>query len=349
MIPILVTGGAGYIGSQTAKVLARSGYNPVVLDNLSTGHQWAAKWGPMLQGDIADVPLVRRAIENFKIRAVIHFAANAYVRESINRPRKYFRNNLANTLSLLDALIDGGVRYVVFSSTCATYGIPDSTPISEDHHQRPISPYGESKLAIERVLHWYGKAYGLRSVSLRYFNAAGADSDGELGELHAPETHLIPLVIQAALGQLPEVQVFGSDFPTPDGSAIRDYIHVEDLARAHVLALQHILRGGPSCALNLGAGRGHSVLEVIRMVERVAGLKVRVQLKPRHEGDPPVLVARSTQAAQTLGWFPKRSDLETIVRTAWFRHQRQLLSQRWSAPANVVYQVERGSALSGAD
>ena len=242
---ILVTGGAGYIGSHTCKQLAAAGYLPVVLDNLVQGHQWAVKWGPLIVGDISDSELVRRTVREFDIKTVIHFAAHAYVGESVQDPRKYFRNNVSSTLVFLDALLDSGVDNVVFSSSCATYGIPDKLPINEDHPQQPINPYGVSKLMIENVLRWYGKAYGLRSVSLRYFNAAGADPEGEIGEDHSPETHLIPLVIAAAQGKIPEIEIFGTDYDTKDGTAVRDYIHVCDLAAAHVEAVSHLSLGGP--------------------------------------------------------------------------------------------------------
>jgi UDP-glucose-4-epimerase GalE len=316
LVSVLVTGGAGYIGSHTAKLLARAGFQPVVLDNLTRGHAAAVKWGPLVCGDVGDAPLIRQIVQKHAIKAVLHFAASAYVGESMSAPRSYFFNNVRNTLALLDGVMDSGVKQIVFSSTCATYGIPETVLIAEDHPQRPVNPYGESKLFVERVLHWYGQVYGLRSVVLRYFNAAGADPENELGEEHDPEPHLIPRVIQAALGELLEVEIYGDDYPTPDGTAIRDYIHVTDLAEAHVLALQHLLRGDRNCALNLGTGRGHSVREVIRTVESVSGCKVNVRPKPRREGDPPMLVARSARAAELLGWTPRRSDLETIVRTA---------------------------------
>src|SRR5215211_415914 len=241
---ILVTGGAGYIGSQTAKTLSEAGFEPVVLDNLSTGHRWAVRWGPFVQGDIGDRVLVRQVLQEFDIRAVVHFAASAYVGESVHEPRTYFHNNVVNTLALLDGMMDAGVERIVFSSTCATYGIPESMPIREELPQRPVNPYGSSKLFVEQVLGAYAHAYGLRSVALRYFNAAGADPDGELGEDHNPETHLLPIVIDAALGRRGPVDIFGNDYPTADGTAIRDFIHVADLADAHVRAVHHLLTGG---------------------------------------------------------------------------------------------------------
>ncbi len=314
---ILVTGGAGFIGSHTAKALSRDGFEPIVLDNLSAGHRRAVRWGPFVHGDVGDRELVRRVIQQHRIEGVIHFAASAYVGESVREPQTYFHNNVTNTLALLDAMLEVGLDQIVFSSTCATYGIPMVLPIDEDHPQRPVNPYGESKLFVERVLRAYAHAYRLRWVALRYFNAAGADPEGELGEDHDPETHLIPLAIDAALGRHPWIDVFGTDYPTPDGTAIRDYIHVADLADAHVHALRHLLRGGESTALNLGTGTGHSVREVIVTVERMSGRRVHVREEPRRTGDPPALVADARQARQVLGWRPRFTDLELIVRHAW--------------------------------
>lgn len=318
---VLVTGGAGYIGSHTCKVLAEAGYLPVSYDNLVYGHRWAVKWGPLVEGDLGDGRLLRSVLREYEIEAVMHFAAYAYVGESVADPRKYFLNNVSNALGLLDALLDTGVRKIVFSSTCATYGTPETLPIKEDHPLRPVNPYGESKLFVERALHWYGEAYGLRWMALRYFNAAGADPAGEIGEEHCPETHLVPIVIQASLGRLPWVEVFGTDYPTGDGTAIRDYIHVMDLADAHVLALRHVLEGGESMAINLGTGRGHSVKEVIREVERVGGRAVPTREAPRRPGDPAVLVADPSRASQVLGWRPRYADMETIVVDALRWHE----------------------------
>jgi UDP-glucose-4-epimerase GalE len=321
---VLVTGGAGYIGSHAAKALSRAGIEPVVYDNLSTGHRWAVKWGPFVQGELSDRQALKHAIQKYDITAAIHFAAHAYVGESVCEPRKYFQNNVAGTLNLLEALLDNGVDRFVFSSSCAVYGIPDSIPISEDHPRIPINPYGESKLFIERVLGWYAGAYDLRWAALRYFNAAGADPSGELGELHHPETHLLPIVIEAALGQRDSVEVFGMDYPTADGTAIRDFVHVSDLADAHVVALQHLLSGADSFAANLGAGRGVSVREIVAAIERIAGVPVNIKPMPRRPGDPPVLIADPTRAASVLRWRPKLSTLETIVSTAWHWHSRVL-------------------------
>jgi UDP-arabinose 4-epimerase len=319
-VSILIVGGAGYIGSQTAKAVARAGLEPVVFDNLVHGHRWAAKWGPLVEGDLSDRALLDRVLAEHHVTAVIHFAAYAYVGESVTNPRKYFHNNVTGTLTLLDALIDRGVRDIVFSSTCATYGVPVAVPMTEDHPQKPINPYGESKLAVERILHWYQGAYGTRYAALRYFNAAGADPDGELGEDHDPETHLIPLAIGAALGRAPELKIFGTDYATPDGTAIRDYIHVADLADAHLLALGRLEQGEKELALNLGTGHGHSVREVIAAVEKVSGRQVPRVEADRRAGDPPSLVADPSRAMQRLGWAPKYAALETIVEHA-FRWQ----------------------------
>jgi UDP-arabinose 4-epimerase len=318
---VLVTGGAGYIGSQTAKALASSGFDPVVLDNFTSGHRWAVKWGTLVEGDLADEKLLRRVFESNRIGAVIHFAGVIQVGESMRDPQKYFTVNATATLALLAAMRAAGVKHIVFSSSAAIYGNPDVVPIPESHPARPLNPYGESKLFVERALHWYGLAYDLRWVALRYFNACGADPDGELGEEHDPESHLIPLVIAAALGRRPAIEVFGTDYPGPDGTAIRDYIHVVDLASAHVKALHHLLDGGESCALNLGSGRGHTVREVITAVSRASGKdSFPVRDAPRREGDAPSLVADASLAHKVLGWDPQYSSLDTIVRSAWNWH-----------------------------
>ena len=318
---VLVTGGAGYIGSHTAKLLARAGFEPVVFDNFATGHPWAVKWGPLVRGDLQDAELIHTVLIKYQVRAVMHFAASAYVGESMRCPRKYFRNNALNSVNLLDAMVDTGVKHVVFSSTCATYGMATTVPIPEDHTQQPVNPYGESKRFVERTLYWYGEAYGLRWVALRYFNAAGADPEGEIGEEHDPETHLIPMAVQAGLAELPRLEIYGTDYPTRDGTAIRDFIHVTDLAEAHVLALKHLLEGGESTALNLGAGRGHSVREVVAEVERTSGRRFVIQEAARRPGDPPILVADAGRAGQLLGWRPQYSNLDTIINTAWHWHK----------------------------
>jgi UDP-arabinose 4-epimerase len=320
---VLITGGAGYIGSHTAKALADAGYQPIVLDNLSAGSRDAVRWGPFEEGDIADECLVRRVVDRYHIEAVAHFAANAYVGESIEQPRKYFNNNVVNSLRLLHALLDGGVDRIVFSSSCATYGIPKHNPITEGHAQTPVNPYGESKLFVERALRWYGDAHSFRSVCLRYFNAAGADPTGCIGEEHNPETHLIPLAIGAAQGWAPRLRVFGSDYDTPDGTAIRDYTHVSDLADAHVRAIQYLENGGASTAFNLGTGRGHSVREVQLAVERVTGRAVPTAVCSRRPGDPPSLVANARNARKALGWSPRYTDLDEIVETAQRWHNRR--------------------------
>ncbi|MFM2125300.1 MAG: hypothetical protein RL328_1751 [Acidobacteriota bacterium] len=322
MSAILVLGGAGYIGSHACKEIRKAGHLPVVLDDLSTGHERAVQYGPFVQSDIADGDRVRRVIRDYEIRDVMHFAAKAYVGESVVNPGKYFRENVAKTISLLDALVEARVERIIFSSTCATYGIPDSLPISESQAQCPVNPYGETKLFAEKMLRWHGQAHGLQSVALRYFNAAGADPDGELGESHNPETHLIPCAIQAAHGQMEHLDIFGTDYPTPDGTAIRDYTHVSDLARAHVLALEYLRQGGESTALNLGTGRGYSVMQVVDAVSAASSQQVPVKLKPRRAGDPASLVADASRARQVLGWTPEFQTLDRIVETAvnWHTH-----------------------------
>lgn len=320
---VLVTGGAGYIGSHTAKVLAQAGYFPVTLDNLSNGHAWAVQWGPLVEGDLADRELIVRTIRRYNIQSVIHFAASAYVGESMERPLLYFRNNVANTLNVLEAMVETGVKHIVFSSTCATYGEPDYIPIDEQHPQAPINPYGESKLMVERMLNWCEQAHGIRCVALRYFNAAGADPEGDIGEFHQPETHLIPLTIMATLGLRPALRIYGTDYPTPDGSAVRDYIHVLDLADAHQRALAHLEAGKPGLAVNLGTGEGCSVRQVIAAVAESLGRDVPYLEDERRPGDPPSLVADPKLATEVLGWKPRYSDLRTIVETATRWHVKK--------------------------
>jgi UDP-glucose-4-epimerase GalE len=317
---VLVTGGAGYIGSHAAKALHRAGYAVVVYDNLVAGHRGAARYGTLVEGDIADVAFVRDTLRRHDIFAVMHFAAFLDVGESVRQPARYYRNNVGGALSVLEAMAAESVRHFVFSSTCATYGEPIETPIAETHPQNPINAYGETKLAVERALPHLERAHGIRWVALRYFNAAGADPDGELGEDHSPEIHVIPRAIEAATGG-PGLQVFGDDYPTPDGTCLRDYIHVADLADAHVRALEAIAETGKSGAYNLGTGHPHSVREVIGAVERVTGRKVPWTLAPRRPGDPAVLYAASHKAQSELRWTPRFGDLETIVRTAWAWHQ----------------------------
>jgi UDP-glucose-4-epimerase GalE len=318
---VLVTGGAGYIGSHAAKALDRAGYGVVVYDNLAAGHRGAVKYGEFVQGDILDVAAVREALRRHDVFAVMHFAAFLDVGESVRDPIKYYRNNVTGALSVLEAMVAESVGHFVFSSTCATYGEPIETPITEAHPQKPINSYGETKLAVERALPHFERAYGLRSVAMRYFNASGADPDGEIGEDHSPEIHLIPRAIEAATGG-PGLTVFGDDYPTPDGTCLRDYVHVSDLAAAHVLALQAIVETGTSGgAYNLGTGRPHSVREVIDTVERVTGRPVPWTLGPRRPGDPAVLYAAAHKAQSELHWTPSYPDLETIVRHAWNWHR----------------------------
>jgi UDP-glucose-4-epimerase GalE len=332
---ILVTGGAGFIGSHTCKALAGAGYTPIAYDNLSVGHRCAVQWGPLVKADIGDEEILVDTLKRYKISSVIHFAASAYVGESMLNPRKYFNNNLANSLTLLNCILDEKVKDVIFSSTCATYGIPCNIPIDEAQPQHPINPYGESKLAVERLLHWYGAQYGLRWVALRYFNAAGADPDGEIGESHEDETHLIPLALEAAENPERAFSLFGIDHPTPDGTAIRDFIHVSDLARAHVCALHYLERAGGSRAFNLGTGQGHSVAEVIKCVEEVTGKPLKVRIAPRRAGDPPILTADASGAREHLFWSPNHSSLEEIVLSAWNWMGRTVpVAARAQAPAN---------------
>jgi UDP-glucose-4-epimerase GalE len=318
---VLVTGGAGYIGSHTVKALAVAGFEPMVLDDLSNGHRAAVGDHLLIEGNIGDGALVRETLKSYEIGAVLHFAASAYVGESVQNPRKYFDNNVANTITLLGAMLDSGVRTIVFSSSCATYGAASGL-LREDTPQLPVNPYGWSKLMVEQILKSYGRAFDLKWLALRYFNAAGADPDGELGEQHDPETHLLPLLIQAALGMRGPVDIFGTDYPTPDGTAIRDYVHVADLAEAHVLGLRHLLSGGQSQAMNLGTGTGHSVKQALEAVGAAVGSPVPIRYAPRREGDPAELVADPALAQEVLGWHPRWSHLETIVSTAHSWHTR---------------------------
>jgi UDP-glucose-4-epimerase GalE len=318
---ILVTGGAGYIGSHTAKLLATRGHQPIVFDDLTQGHEWAVKWGPLERGTLVDADRLRDVFARHRIDAVVHFAANALVGESMSNPSKYFRNNTVGTLTLLDAMRAAGVGTIVFSSTCATYGNPIRVPIDETHPQAPVNPYGESKLMVEKMLHWYGVVHGMKWIALRYFNAAGADPEGEIGEDHDPESHLIPLVIGATMGTRPPVTVFGTDYPTPDGSAIRDYVHVADLADAHLRAIERLGSGTPSQAINLGTGHGQSVLQVVDTVKRVSGRDVPFKTAGRRAGDPPELVAAPSSAREVLGWTCQYADLDVIVRHAWRWHE----------------------------
>ena len=316
---VLVVGGAGYIGSHTARALAEGGHEVVLLDNLSFGHaEVADRLGvPMVQADLGDGERLRQVLTERRTEAVIHFAAFAFVGESVVDPARYYRNNVVGSFHLLEAMRAAGVGRIIFSSTAATYGVPQTATIAEDHPQQPINPYGRTKLVVERMLADYEAAYGLRHVVLRYFNAAGAASDGLLGEDHEPETHLIPLCMQAATGARGPLTVFGADYPTPDGTCIRDYVHVEDLASAHVLALEHLAAGGESLRLNVGTGSGYSVRQVLAAVERVAGTPVPTRDGDRRPGDPPVLVADGRRIRERLGWRPRHAELDAIVGTAW--------------------------------
>jgi UDP-arabinose 4-epimerase len=313
---VLVTGGAGYIGSHACKALAAAGHTPIVYDNLRTGHAWAVKWGPLEHGDINDLASLSDAMRRHRPEAVINFAALAYVGESVARPDFYYRTNAAGMITLMQAMRLHDVGAIVLSSSCATYGIPARIPIAEDAPQGPINPYGRSKRMAEEIMSDVCTAYGIGGIALRYFNAAGADADGELGEEHHPETHLIPLVLQAAAGLRPHIAVFGSDYDTPDGTCIRDYIHVSDLASAHVAALSHCGPGEFS-AYNLGTGRGSSIAEVIACAGAITGKPIVTRPEARRAGDPPVLVADAALARKVFGWTPVHSGLENVIRDAW--------------------------------
>jgi UDP-arabinose 4-epimerase len=316
---VLVTGGAGFIGAHACKALAQAGALPVAYDNLTTGHADAVLWGPLVKGDVRDRSALTSALKQFRIDTILHFAASAYVGESVTNPALYYENNVGGMIALLDAARGAGVDRIVFSSSCATYGVPEVLPISEHTPQAPINPYGRTKLMCEQILRDFGAAYGIRHVALRYFNAAGADPDGEIGERHEPETHLLPLALRAAAGGQ-ALNVFGDDYATPDGTCVRDYIHVSDLARGHLLALAHLREGRDSAAFNLGSGRGHSVLEVCEAIRKVTGRPVPLRFAPRRAGDPPVLTADPTLAARVLGFRADLSDMANIVRHAapWF-------------------------------
>jgi UDP-glucose 4-epimerase len=314
---ILVTGGAGYIGSHTVKELLRRGYETLTLDNLSTGHRESVRGGEFIEADLRTIDALRDVFSKYRVDAVIHFAASCYVGESVKEPMKYYENNVLCGLNLLAAMVEQEVRTIIFSSTAAVYGNPVETPITEDHAQLPINPYGQTKSLFEDILKSHERLHGIRYVCLRYFNAAGCDPDGEIGENHDPETHLIPLVLDTALGLLPEIKIFGTDYPTPDGTCVRDYVHVCDLADAHILCLQRLLDGGPSGAYNLGTGHGYSVREVVDAAERVIGRDVPRVESPRRPGDPPELVASAEKIRDELGWLPEHSSIEDILATAW--------------------------------
>ena len=319
---ILVTGGAGYVGAHCCKALREAGFTPVVFDNLTTGHREFVKWGPFVHGDIRDAEAVSEAIAAHKIEAVLHFAASAYVGESLAQPRKYYENNVAGSLALLNGMLKAGCRRIVFSSTCAIYGSPLEQPIRETAPKSPINPYGRTKLMVETILSDYASANTLDFVALRYFNASGADPESQLGELRDPETHLIPRAMMAIQGYVTDFAVYGDNYQTFDGTAIRDYIHVVDLADAHVAALARLLSGGSSGSFNLGTGIGYSVKQVIEAIEAETGARIPITIGPAREGDPPMLVADASLAEVELGSTPKLSNLQNIVRTAWAWHQK---------------------------
>jgi UDP-glucose-4-epimerase GalE len=323
MAQILITGGAGYVGSHCAKALAAAGHEGVVFDNLLFGHREFVRWGPLIEGDIRNASALDAVFSAYRFDAVMHFAALAYVGDSVVAPGQYYDVNVGGTRTLLDAMVRAAVRPIVFSSSCAVYGAPDAMPIGEGTVPNPINPYGFSKLVCERMMDDFGRAHGLKSARLRYFNAAGADPTAEIGEDHNPETHLIPLVLDAASGRRPDSTVFGTDYPTPDGTAVRDYVHVCDLARAHVLALEYLLHDGDTVAINLGSGLGASVREVIDTARRITGREIADRDASRRAGDPPVLVADAKKASEVLGWMPQHSDLAAIITDAWRWHSKR--------------------------
>lgn len=332
MAVVFVTGGAGYIGSHTCKALAEAGDTPVVIDNMSNGHEWAVNWGPLERGDIRDAAFLSQVFRHHRPQSVIHFAGLIQVGESVRRPELYYDNNVVGTLTLLEAMRAHGVGCIVFSSTCAIFGQPEPMPLTEDLPHRPINPYGASKSFIEQLLRDYAAAHGLRSAALRYFNAAGADPSGRIGEAHEPESHLIPLAIAAAQGLRPALQVFGDDYDTADGTCIRDYVHVDDLADAHIRALAWLTGEAGHHTFNLGNGTGYSVRQVIDTVERVTGLTVPTIVAPRRAGDPPALVGDSTKARQVLGWQPRFAALDDIVESAWRWHGKATERSAGSRP-----------------
>ena len=321
---IIVTGGGGYIGSHTAKALYEAGYAPVVIDNLSAGHRDAVKWGAFEQGDIGNVDFMRGVFDKYKPAGVVHFAASIEVGESNVKPAEYYLNNVAGTLALLTVMRDSGVRTLVFSSTCAVYGEPDIVPITEQAKKKPINTYGKTKYMVEMMLEDFSKAYGLNYVALRYFNACGADPSGEIGERHDPETHIIPRALLAAEGKIDGLTLFGDDYPTHDGTCIRDYVHVNDLARAHIKSFEYLLNGGHSMSFNLGTGKGTSVKEIIATVETITQKKIAVKTLPRREGDPAVLVSDATLIRDKLGFVTEWNDIEDIIDSAWNFHRKQL-------------------------
>lgn len=319
---ILIVGGAGYIGSHLNKEINKRGYETVIFDNLSYGHEEFVKWGTFERGDLGNIDDIKSILNKYPIEAVMHFAAFTYVGESVKDPQKYYLNNVKNTLNLLQAMLEENVKQFIFSSTCATYGNPVEIPITENHPQNPINPYGRGKLIVEQILKDYNAAYGLNYASLRYFNAAGADPDGDVGELHDPETHLIPLILDVAAGKRENVKIFGTDYDTPDGTCIRDYIHVTDLADAHILALKYLQDNQKSDVFNLGNGNGFSVKEVIETAREITGNEIKAVEAERRQGDPPILIGSSHKAKEVLKWKPKYGDLSQIVETAWNWHKK---------------------------
>ncbi|PAV07046.1 UDP-glucose 4-epimerase GalE [Methanosphaera cuniculi] len=319
---ILIVGGAGYIGSHVNKALNEAGYETIILDNLSYGHKESIKWGTFVKCDLADVNKVDEIFTKYDITAVMHFSSFIDVGESVTNPEKYYYNNVVNTMNLLHVMLKHDVKKFIFSSTCATYGIPQKIPLVEDHPQNPINPYGMTKLMVEKILHDYDEAYGLKSVILRYFNASGADKTAEIGEWHNPETHLIPLILDAALGKREDIKIFGTDYDTPDGTCIRDYIHVTDLADAHIRSLKYLEDNNESNQFNLGNGLGFSVREVIESVKNVTGRDFKVTETTRREGDPAILIGSSEKANKILGWNPQYTNIDQIVETAWKWHQK---------------------------
>lgn len=319
---VLVTGGAGYIGSHTCKALSALGYLPISLDNLVYGHSWAVQWGPLVVGDISDPLVLDQVFLDYHPIAIVHFAAYAYVGESVDNPAKYYKNNVAGSLVLLDAMRRNNCKTIIFSSSCATYGLPKQIPIPENYPQVPINPYGRSKFMVEQIIKDYSAAYGISFAILRYFNAAGADPEIQIGEDHNPETHLIPLIMQTALGQRDHIDVFGSDYDTPDGTAIRDYIHVSDLADAHVLALKYLLEARQNLCVNLGTGQGYSVLEIINKAKDITKQPIKYRITKRRAGDPSMLIAQADLAFSLFGWHPTKSRIQEIIITAWRWHRQ---------------------------
>ncbi len=319
---IVITGGLGYIGSHANKELNKKGYETLTVDNLIYGHKEFDKWGKSEFCDLSDLEGMKKIFNNYPIKAVMHFAAFAYVGESMEDPRKYYDNNMVNTLNLLKLMLENDVKHFIFSSSCAVYGMPQKTILHEDHPKNPTNPYGNTKLAVENIMEDFDRAYGLKYVSLRYFNASGADPDCEIGEWHEPETHLIPLTLDAALGKRDCIEIYGTDYPTPDGTCLRDYIHVTDLADAHILALEYLMKHSSSEIFNLGNEKGFSVKEVIERAREITGEKIKAVDTPRRPGDPPILVATSEKIKKVLGWKPKYNSIDAILSTAWAWHKK---------------------------